>query len=274
MKLIQISDTHFGTEQPPVVEALLELVTEAAPDLVVMSGDITQRARRDEFDRARAFVDRLPVQRVMVIPGNHDIPLYNLPARLFAPYGGFSRVFGEELEPSHDTDDALIITVRTTRRYRHVDGEVSRAQIEAVAARLRKARDSQLRIVVTHQPVCVQRPQDEVDLLHGHKAAIAGWSAAGADIIMGGHIHLPYVCPLHETNVRLPRKIWAVQAGTATSWRVRNEVGNSINIVHYDSGGVCSVERWDFRPAESRFRQAVRHELHLDESRIYKSIHE
>lgn len=274
MKLIQISDPHFGTEQRPVVEALLELVAEAAPDLVVMSGDITQRARRDEFDRARAFTERLATPRVMVMAGNHDIPLYNLAARIFTPYAGFRRVFGDELEPSFESDDALVITVRTTRRYRHIDGEVSRAQVEAVAARLRGARESQLRIVVTHQPVCVIRQEDEVDLLHGRKAAIAGWSEAGADIIMGGHIHLPYVCALHESNVRLPRRIWAVQAGTATSRRIRYEAGNSVNMVHYDRQGLCTVERWDFLPPENRFRRAAVHELHLDPRRMYKSIHE
>ena len=130
-----------------------------------------------------------------------------------------------------------------------------------------------MRIVVTHQPVCVIREEDEVDLLHGRKAAIAGWSEAGADIIMGGHIHLPYVCPLHENNVHLPRRIWAVQAGTATSWRIRYEVGNSVNMVHYDRQGVCTVERWDFLPPETRVKRAAVHELHLDPRRIYKSIH-
>lgn len=89
--LLQISDAHFGTEQPPVVQALLQLARGQAPDLVVMSGDITQRARRSQFKAARAFVDQLKPAALLTIPGNHDIPLFNLTLRAFAPYSNYSR---------------------------------------------------------------------------------------------------------------------------------------------------------------------------------------
>lgn len=263
MKVIQISDPHFGTVRAPVAEALLRLVEAEAPDLAILSGDITQRARNDEFDAARAFLDRLHVQARLVIPGNHDIPLYNLPARLFAPYAGFQRVFGDDLEPAFENDALLVLTVKTTRRYRHIDGEVSHEQIERVAARLRAATPSQLRIVVTHQPVCVNRREDEKDLLHGHQRAIGAWAAAGADIIMGGHIHLPYVLPLHDAYPGLPRPVWAVQAGTALSWRIRDEADNSVNLIRYDEPGRCAVERWDYDPDGQRFEPAALHELSL-----------
>src|SRR6476661_987702 len=97
--LMQISDTHFGTEQGDVVEALVRLVREQAPDLVMLSGDITQRARRRQFAAARAFVDRLAPVPLVAIPGNHDIPLFNVALRLMAPYANYSRAFGAELEP-------------------------------------------------------------------------------------------------------------------------------------------------------------------------------
>lgn len=263
MKIIQISDPHFGTVRPPVAEALLRLVEDEAPDLAILSGDITQRARTREFEEARAFVDRLHVPAWLVIPGNHDVPLYNLPSRLFAPYAGFRRVFGDDLEPAFENDALLVLTVKTTRRYRHIDGEISSEQIERVATRLHAATPRQLRIVVTHQPVCVIREQDEKDLLHGHEPAVRAWAAAGADIIMGGHIHLPYVRALHEARPGLARPIWAVQAGTALSWRIRDEADNSVNLIRYDQPGRCAVERWDYQPGEKRFAPAAVEELVL-----------
>jgi len=264
--LVQISDTHFGTEQPQVVEALVKLVHDQAPELVVMSGDITQRARRSQFRAAKVFLDSLHVPRLLTIPGNHDIPLLDIFTRTFRPYAKFTSEFGNELEPEYESDALLVVTVKTTRRYRHVDGEVSSEQIERVANRLTSAKPQQLRVVVTHQPVCVIRAEDEENLLQGHKAAIQSWAAAGADLIMGGHIHLPYVCPLHENLGNGTRKLWAVQAGTAVSSRIRHEAGNSVNIIRYDTAdpNTIQVEQWDYLVGGRKFDIAKVHALNRD----------
>nr|WP_309246638.1 metallophosphoesterase [Ramlibacter montanisoli] len=165
--LLHISDTHFGTEEPPVVAALQAMVRDQKPDAVILSGDITQRARGAQFAAARRFCDSLGVERLLALPGNHDIPLYNVAARLFAPYAGYKASFGDELEPELEFADVLLIGVNTTRPERHKDGEVSPRQIERVVERLHRARREQLRVVVTHQPACVMRPEDEKDRLHG-----------------------------------------------------------------------------------------------------------
>jgi len=252
--LVQISDPHFGTEQPLVVLALLKLIQREKPDVAVLSGDITQRARRGEFAEAKRFVDRLAVPRTLVIPGNHDIPLFNPFARLFQPYANFSRAFGEELEPEHDSESLLVVCVNTTRPQRHVDGEVSDAQIDRIAGRLRTAKASQLRIVVTHHPVHVVRAEDVHDLLHGHAKAVRAWSRAGVDLILGGHIHVPYVVQLPSEVA--PQGGWGVQAGTALSSRVRDGIPNSINLIrHTTAGGArCDIERWDYLALEQAFR--------------------
>ena len=190
--LLHISDTHFGTEQAPVVEALVRLSNDLSPDLLVLSGDITQRARPEQFAAARRFVERLGVPR-LVIPGNHDIPLFNGVARLLFPYARFQSTFGETLEPMHDSADLLVLCVKTTRRLRHVEGQVSAAQIERVALRLHSARPGQLRVVVVHQPLHVEGETEKKHLLRGCEAALQHWAAAGADVALGGHIHLPYV---------------------------------------------------------------------------------
>lgn len=247
--LLHLSDPHFGTEQAPVVEALLRLVREQPPDQVILSGDITQRARRAQFGAARAFVERLGSARTLVIPGNHDIPLFNLAGRAFAPYAGYAEAFGHELEPVAESPHWLVIALNTTRAYRHKHGEVSAEQVERVAERLQAARHEQLRIVVVHQPVAVIREEDEVNLLRGHTGAIARWSSAGADLVLGGHIHLPYVLALHERMAGLARRMWAVQAGTAVSRRVRPGAPNSVNLIRWGDtlpAGRCVVERWDY----------------------------
>src|SRR5690606_32174163 len=114
-----------------------------------------------------------------------------------------------------DAPELLVIGVRTTRRYRHIEGQVSSEQIERVAQRLRQAKEEQLRIVVTHQPVYVTHPVDEEHLLRGRERAILEWAEAGADLILGGHIHRPFIRAVPETLAGTGRQIWAVQAGTA-----------------------------------------------------------
>ena len=256
--LLQVSDPHFGTEQPEVLQALERLAHALAPQAVLLSGDITQRATRRQFAAARAFADRLAAP-VIAIPGNHDIPLFQLAARVFSPYGRYTEAFGTDLEPVFACDDWLVVTVNTTRWYRHEDGEVSPTQVERVAARLTSATPRQVRVVVTHQPVLVTRPEDRSNRLHGRDAAVARWTAAGADLIVGGHIHLPFVRPLDEHFQGCPPTAWAVQAGTAVSTRVRRDAPNSVNVLRTEAAGdgaqrICLVERWDHSAAAKAFK--------------------
>lgn len=254
--LLQISDAHFGTERPPVVEALVGLTRELAPDLVIVSGDITQRARAGQFRRAARFIERLAAPRVLTIPGNHDLPLFDLATRLSNPYREFRRVFGAELEPTYEGADCLVVGVKTTRRYRRVDGEVSPQQVAQVASQLRRAARRQLRVVVTHQPLAVPRESEIHNIAHGAEAAVGAWAEAGVDVLLAGHIHLPFVLPLHET-MALPRPVWAVNAGTAVSSRTRQGAGNSVNVIRieapHDASPRCQVEHWAFDPTRSLF---------------------
>jgi 3',5'-cyclic AMP phosphodiesterase CpdA len=268
--LLHFSDPHFGTEEAPVVAALRQLVRQEHPVAVILSGDITQRARKAQFEAARAFCDSLHVDHLLTLPGNHDIPLYNVAARLFAPYRGYSRVFGHNLEPELEFADVLVIGVNTTRPERHKDGVVSTRQIRRVSDRLRGARREQLRIVVTHQPACVMRPQDEKDRLHGGEEAAQAWSRAGADLVLGGHIHLPYVTDVCARLKGSARSMYCVQAGTAFSRRVRHNTPNSVNLIRWSAPAagaarVCQVERWDYDLADNRFELTHPYALKLGE---------
>ncbi|MEJ7687448.1 MAG: metallophosphoesterase [Variovorax sp.] len=260
--LLQISDTHFGTEKPPVAQALERLARRERPDVLVLSGDITQRATQAQFDEAGAFVRRLGIAVTLTIPGNHDIPLFAVATRLLDPYGRYGRAFGTELEPVIGLPGWLVVAVNTTRWYRHKNGEVSPQQIERVAGLLARGSPEQLRLVVVHQPVAVTRDEDRANLLLGRERAVAAWTAAGADLILGGHIHLPFVLPLPGAA----RNAWCVQAGTAVSSRIRDGRPNSVNLIRPapDSAARhCSVEQWDYAAAAGEFERVRVHALAL-----------
>lgn len=237
-----------------MVEALAKLAHEQRPDVVVLSGDITQRARPSEFRAACSFVDRLGAP-VLAVPGNHDIPLFDLWARLRRPHARYSAAFGTDLEPVHRSPELLVVCVNTTRPWRHKNGEVSAKQIERVAQLVERADPAQLRVIVVHQPIAVTRAKDEPNRLRGHAAALRAWAEAGADLVMGGHIHLPYVM----LQRGLSRPLWIVQAGTAVSSRVRDGIPNSINLLRCGADaatGCCRIEQWDYRSDDRAFRLA------------------
>jgi 3',5'-cyclic AMP phosphodiesterase CpdA len=265
--LLQISDPHFGTAQPAVMRALVQMARQERPDVLVLSGDITQRARVAQFAEARDFCDQLGIAHRLSIPGNHDIPLFNLYQRLFTPYARYLKSFGPGLENVVSTPQLQVIGVKTTRRWRHKNGEVSGAQIERVVAALGQSEAGQLRVVVVHQPVHVLSAEDEHDRLRGWEPAVRAWAGAGADIVMGGHIHLPYLCDLSLHVAGLERRFWCVQAGTALSTRIRQGIPNSVNLLRYDAAGqgpaLCRLERWDYQAGTGRFEPVQSTDLAL-----------
>lgn len=274
-RILHLSDPHFGTEVEPVVQALLRLSDDLRPDLVLLGGDITQRARRAQFAAARRFVQALQ-RPVLAVPGNHDIPLFNVLARLVNPYGAYRRAMGPVLEPVLQTPSLLAIGVNSTRPSRHERGQVDARQIARVANRLSQASPDCLRLVLLHHPVKAVVASDYENLLIGREAAISAWVDAGVDLILGGHIHLPYVLPVAEEGAdgieppslggetspllmgtaqqntmagAAARQAWVVQAGTAVSRRVRGGTSNSVNVIEH---GVelgqhrCAIQRWDY----------------------------
>ena len=170
--VLQVSDPHFGTERPIAMAALGRLCAEVRPDLLLVTGDITQRARAIEFSKARAFFDTLDVPSRLIVPGNHDIPLFDIFTRAFRPCRRYIRAFGPVLEGEFEPDDLLVLALNTTRRSRHEQGEVSQGQIDRVAERLAAARPAQGRLVVVHQSVAVTRAVDVNNLVRGQENAV------------------------------------------------------------------------------------------------------
>lgn len=251
MRIVHISDTHFGTEVAAVEEAFWKCVSSLRPDLIIHSGDVTQRALDSEYQRAGAFMAKFGSIPQVVVPGNHDIPLWNLYARLVRPYAGFQRTFGD-LEPCYEDRHTLVLGLNTTRWWRHKDGSVSDGQVERVAARIRNARAEQLRVVVAHHPIYVPYAHAVRDQLNRAQLAARAWTLAGVDLVLGGHIHLPYFATLPQAWNPIASASWVAQAGTATSRRIRSGIANSINVVERHATWY-KLQRWDFHALECRF---------------------
>ena len=262
--ILHITDTHFGAERPEVVRGLIDWGRQHRPRLVVWSGDITQRARTAQFAAARVFLQDLCAasgmdarRDVLLLPGNHDIPLFNLLARVVDPYGGYARFAAMGLNPLIRRDDVWLIGVNTTRPWRHKHGEISGAQIERVAARLHAAPSQALRVVVTHQPLWVVERDDYQDLVRNHRAAARAWCAAGADLFLAGHIHQSFVAPMPGAT----DGAWVVQTGTAVSHRIREQVPNTFHVIALQralGGQRATVQRWDWDgDAFERIAEAV-----------------
>lgn len=254
-RIAHISDTHFGTEDAPVCAALQAELLRQAPDLVVLSGDITQRARAAQFRAAHAFLAGLRPLPVLAVPGNHDIPLFDVATRLLAPYRNFRRHIGPDLAGQWQNDQAAVLGVDSTRRFRHINGVVSPAQAAAVARRL-AALPQAFKIVAMHHPLAVSTVEDTINLARGGAAAIAAWTAAGADLFLGGHIHLAYCRVVGEP----PHRALVLHAGTAVSTRRRGGMANSYNLIDLAAGRErrLAVARLDFDPGRGRFSVAQR----------------
>lgn len=257
--ILHVSDLHFGRADAAVAEALVRTARELRPDVVVVSGDITQRARRAQFDAARQFVHALGGAATLVVPGNHDIPLWNLWSRAWRPYGGFVRAFGPALEPVQDDAALLVLGVNTTRAWRHSRGQVSAHQVDRVAQALRGATAAQLRIVVTHQPLAAPFRHIRSDLLVGRGEALAAWVDAGVDLLLAGHLHRSAIVAVGDVRAR---RAWVVLAGTAVSQRMRAGAGHGFNLVRWQPAlRVAHVERWAYDVREGRWAAAASQRL-------------
>lgn len=233
LRIVQLSDSHFGTVLPGVKEGLLDSLHELKPDLILFTGDITQRARAKQFKQAHDFVEQLKPIPAICVPGNHDIPLWNIFVRLFDPYRGFRKYFKYRLEKDYMQGDIVITGLNSTSRWRHVQGSLNLKRVEK---RLRdKLLPSKVHIVAFHHPMDCIKPQDEKNLLTNHKQTIEVMSRNGVDLILGGHIHDPYATLSGVRYPEVERNIILGVAGTCLSWRTRKGAPNSFNMIEVDT---------------------------------------
>ncbi|MBS1795982.1 MAG: metallophosphoesterase [Acidobacteria bacterium] len=263
-RLIHISDIHFGRVDYEIVERLREKITELAPDLIIVSGDLTQRARSAQFVEARNFLKSLNAPQI-VVPGNHDIPMHNVFARFVTPLEKYKRYITENLQPFFADAEMAVIGINTARSLTIKDGRINRRQIAAIRERMCALNERMLKAVVTHHPFDLPEGFDDSDIVENAGEALPLLADCGADVFFSGHLHIGGVT--HTAN-RYPlpsgRSALVIQAGTATSTRGRGEA-NSFNVVEYDFPSLA-VGRWECARAVEGFRETARENFAQDEN--------
>jgi 3',5'-cyclic AMP phosphodiesterase CpdA len=258
--VVHLSDIHFGRVDPRLVAPLLRAIHAFTPNLVAISGDFTQRARRGQFRQARAFLDQIRVP-VLAVPGNHDVPLFNAWARFSNPFGGYRRYVSEDLEPVHEDEEMIVVGLNSARALPfHGGGRLNQEQVARAAARLDAAPADAVRIVVTHHPFDLPAGHAGDDLIGRAGMAMSRLAAAGADLFLAGHLHVSHVGHTAERYQIAGHSALIVQAGTLSTRR-RGE-RNTINVLRLARPDI-TVERhtWDetaqgFQPS---WRGAFRH---------------
>jgi 3',5'-cyclic AMP phosphodiesterase CpdA len=258
--IAHISDLHFGTEIPAVVEALVADLQNLAPSLVIVSGDLTQRARVAQFKAAKEFLDRLP-QPQLVVPGNHDVPLYDVVRRFASPLGRYARIVSNELNPLYANEEIFVIGLNTARSFTWQSGRISTKQLNLLSERLGSAK-GRFKIVVTHHPFLPPPDDAGINLVGRAAAAIPLLDEGGVDLLLAGHLHQGYAGDIRTHYPAARRSIIAAQAGTATSGRTRNEA-NAYNLITLEHDHLSiSVRAWDgakFAPLRTSRYQRVPH---------------
>ena len=246
-RLIHLSDLHFGAHDPRLVEAVERKVNETRPDLVVVSGDFTQRARTEQFQEACQFLERLrdSGHEVLAVPGNHDVPLYDVFRRFLSPLTRYMRYIDDTLCPLHEISGATVLGINTARSLTFKDGRISDEQMKFIRETFDRTDPDATRILVTHHPLFALAIGDSVTRAVGRsELALDAIGDAGVDMLLAGHNHDASVHSARELVTRAGPAL-VVQAGTATSTRVRDQ-SQSFNRIEVEPKAVTIiVESWN-----------------------------
>jgi 3',5'-cyclic AMP phosphodiesterase CpdA len=248
--IVHLSDLHFGRTDAAVLEPLREAVSAARPDVVVVSGDLTQRAKKHEFEEARRYLERLPRPQI-VVPGNHDVPLYRVWERFLSPLGKYRRFIGEDLEPSYVDDEIAVIGVNTARSLTFKNGRINEEQMATIHRHLDPLAESVTKVVVTHHPFDLPDQEGDVEIVGRARAAMKVFSDCGVDLLLAGHFHTSEAGETSAHHQISGYSALVVQAGTATSTRGRGEQ-NSFNVLRLRTDEI-DVERQEWQPAAGVF---------------------
>jgi len=229
-RLLHISDVHFGPpHRPEVARGVIAFARARRPDLVVISGDLSLRAKARQFADARRFVDRIEQAAgvaTLSVPGNHDVPLYRVWERVFDPYGAYRRHFSSELEPTFEDDQMLVVGINTAHGWTEKDGRVSERRLAEVAARFARCDAGKIRIVVQHHELAPAPRFDNLRVMRGAGEAIEVFTRSGVELVLAGHLHQAFLASSEAYYPSHRPPLLVLHAGTTTSSRGRgSEVG-------------------------------------------------
>lgn len=253
-KLVHISDIHFGRIDYDIAAKVIIKINELQPHLTIVSGDLTQRARSEQFREARDFLDKLPSPQI-VVPGNHDVPMYNVFNRFFAPLEKYKRYITEDLEPFFRDEEIAVVGINTARSLTIKDGSISSEQIAEIRGKMCGLGDEMLKIVVTHHPFDLPEGFDEDDIVNNADEAMTQFSDCGADVFLSGHLHVSNIAQTaNRYKLDSGRNALVIQAGTATSTRGRGEA-NAFNFIEFEHPHLI-VKKFECQIAETGFVEA------------------
>lgn len=235
-RIAHLSDIHFGAHDPRIVDAATAWLEEHRPDLVIISGDLTQRARVEQFRAASAWINRLRAagRKLLVIPGNHDIPLYDVMRRFAAPLDRYKRYISPDLCPWYEDDEVAILGLNTARSLTIKDGRINHDQMDMLRERFASVASAKTRILVTHHPLFampIGRGGELSEAVGQHDDAVQAASEAGVHLALAGHFHRTYAQAARKMVEKAGGAL-IIQAGTATSTRLRNAEPQSFNWLH------------------------------------------
>jgi 3',5'-cyclic AMP phosphodiesterase CpdA len=243
--IAQISDLHFGRHDPAIAEALLARINTGRPHLVVVSGDFTQRARSSEFTAAKAFLERVAAPKI-VVPGNHDVPLYNLPSRFFRPFDKYNRFIRPAGLPSafFADDEVAVLGLNSARRLTRKNGRVSYVQLDEIRRTFGPLPSSVFKVLVTHHPLAAPRNELTLELAGRARKALDVVAECGIHLLLSGHHHRALSGGIMAEAAR-GSAVLIVHAGTAISTRTRGAEGNSFNLIRLERSRVdITVVGW------------------------------
>ena len=247
-RLIHLSDLHFGAHDPRLVEAVERKIDEAKPDLVVISGDFTQRARTEQFQEASRFLERLrdAGHEVLAVPGNHDVPLYDVLRRFLSPLTRYMRYIDDTLCPMQEIPGATVLGINTARSLTFKDGRINADQMRFIRETFDRTDPKAMRILVTHHPLfALQVGESMTSAVGRSELALDAVGEAGVDMLLAGHNHDASVHNARDLVTRAGPAL-VVQAGTATSTRVREQQQQSFNRIEIEGPLVTViVESWN-----------------------------
>lgn len=278
LRLLHISDLHFGPPyRPEVGQAVLKLAPTLNVDAVVVSGDLTQRAKPEQFLAAKQFLGKLPDVPQLVIPGNHDVPLYRVVERLLNPHGVYRESISDNLNPVLTLDQAVLVGLDSTSPRRTiVSGRIDSDQLRLCREAFAKAPDDALRIIVAHHHFAPAHDNKKDRKVLGRRA-IDCFVEFGVDMILGGHLHRAYIgnsLDFYRGNHR-DQGIIIVQCGTTTSSRgVWKETGkNTLNVIDV-CRDMITVTHYLYFDKENEFAPLSRHTFPRTGRRIRVPEHE
>ncbi|MGD9629948.1 MAG: metallophosphoesterase [Pyrinomonadaceae bacterium] len=247
-RIAHISDLHFGAADELVAERLAEFVPKLDPHLVIVSGDLTQRARTAQFEAVKRFLASLPRPQ-LIVPGNHDVPLYNVYDRFVNPLEKFERLITDQLEPFISDGEIAVAGINTTRSMTIKGGRINREQVERLRSKMSALPGEMLKVVVTHHPFDVPEGEDEDDIVGRARESLPLIAEAGADVFLAGHLHMSHVtASTRRYKLKDGYSALIIQAGTATSLRGRGEE-NSFNLLTFEHPRFV-VERYLYRGSD------------------------